>query len=63
VRARAVGQHQDDPPGEAADPFLDELVHRLDRRRHAPEAEDVEIDLVAGGVGAQARASQTSPIA
>jgi hypothetical protein len=63
VRPRAVREQQDHPPGEAADALLHELVHRLDGRRHAPEAEDVELDLVARGVSAQATASQTSPIA
>jgi hypothetical protein len=63
VRARAVGEQQDDPPGEAADALLNELVDRLDHRRHAPEAEDVELDLVAGGGRTQANASQTRPIA
>ena len=63
VRARAVGQQQDDPPGEAAHPLLNELVDRLDDRGHAAEAEDVQLDLVAGGGGAQANASQLSPIA
>jgi hypothetical protein len=63
VRARAVGQHQDHPPAEAADALLDQLLHRRDRRRHAPEAEDLQLDLVARSVGAQATASQTSPMA
>jgi hypothetical protein len=65
VRARAVGEPQDDPRGEAPHPLLDELVDRLDDRGYAAESEDLQLYLVAGGggEGAQANASQLSPIA